>query len=270
MRQPDQPDRPTDTWADSAAYESYVGRWSRRVALAFLPWLSIAPGRRWLDVGCGSGALVQAILDHAQPGEIKGIDRSPDYIRFLCQTIRDPRVSFDVADAQSLPFKTGQYDVVVSGLVLNFIPEPEAAVREMVRVTQPGATIAAYVWDYAGEMQLIRHFWNAAVALDPAMRERDEGLRFPLCHPNALRALFEGCGLHQVAVRAIDIDTTFHDFDDYWSPFLGGQGPAPGYAMSLSEDQRAALRERIRATLPFADDGSIPLVARAWAVRARR
>jgi hypothetical protein len=113
------------------------------------------------------------------------------------------------------------------------------------------------------------HFWNAAVALNPAVQQLVESLRFALCHPGALRELFEGCGLRQVAVRAIDIDTTFRDFDDYWTPFLGGQGPAPKYAMSLSEADRVKLRERIRANLPVAVDGSIPLIARVWAVRGR-
>ena len=134
----------------------------------------------------------------------------------------------------------------------------------------PEGIVAAYVWDYAGKMQLMRHFWNAAAALDPAAYDLDEGRRFPICHPEPLRELFQGAGLHQVEVRPIDIATDFQDFDDYWSPFLGGQGPAPGYAQSLSDERRAALRERIRAGLPFALDGSIPLVARAWAVRGVR
>lgn len=266
MRQPNQP---TNLWTDSAAYEAYVGRWSRIVAHAFVPWLAIKADQRWLDVGCGSGALVRMIREHAQPHEIKGVDQSPDAIRFLRETVHDQRVSFDVADAQALPLATGYYDVVVSGLVLNFIPNPAAAVREMVRVTRRDATIAAYVWDYAGKMELMSYFWRAAVALNPAVQELVEGLRFPLCQPNALRELFEGCSLHHVTVQAIDIDTIFRDFDDYWTPFLGGQGPAPRYAMSLSEEDRTMLRELLRRNLPVAVDGSIPLVARVWAVRGR-
>ena len=159
------------------------------------------------------------------------------------------------------------YDAIVSGRVLNFIPQPERAVAEMARAARPGGVVAAYVWDYAGKMQLMRHFWNAAVALDPAAFDLDEGRRFPICKPGPLADLFRSAGLKDVEVRAIDIPTDFQDFDDYGSPFLGGQAPAPGYAMSLSEERRAALRERIRAGLPFALDGSIPLVARAWAVR---
>jgi hypothetical protein len=140
----------------------------------------------------------------------------------------------------------------------------------MARAARPGGVAAVYVWDYAGKMQLMRHFWNAAVALDPEAAKLDEGRRFPLCQPEALAWLFRGAGLQDVTVRALDIDTDFRDFDDYWTPFLGGQAPAPGYAMSLSEERRADLRERIRAALPIALDGTIPLVARAWAVRGQK
>jgi hypothetical protein len=118
-------------------------------------------------------------------------------------------------------------------------------------------------------MQLMRYFWDAAVELDRAAFELDEGRRFPLCQPDALRRLFAQAGLLEVQVRPIDVPTRFRDFDDYWTPFLGGQAPAPGYAMSLTDEGRAALRERIRAKLPIASDGSIDLIARAWAVRGR-
>jgi len=140
----------------------------------------------------------------------------------------------------------------------------------MVQAVRKGGTVAAYVWDYAGQMQLMRYFWDAAVALDPAACTLDEGQRFPLCQPEPLRQLFQTAQLGKVGVRSIDIPTTFRDFDDYWSPFLGGQAPAPGYAMSLSEERRVALREQIRATLPIAPDGSIHCIARAWAVRGVR
>ena len=130
---------------------------------------------------------------------------------------------------------------------------------------------SADVWDYSGGMELMRRFWDAAVALDPAARDLDEGRRFgAICRPEILADLFRDAGLCRVEACAVDVPTLFRDFDDYWTPFLGGQGPAPGYAMALSEDRRAALRDRIRANLPIADDGSIPLVARAWAVRGRR
>jgi SAM-dependent methyltransferase len=191
-------------------------------------------------------------------------------VAFARERIRDERAQFEVGDAQALPVETGTYDAMVSGLVLNFVPQPQRAVAEMARAAKPKSVVAAYVWDYAGKMQMMRHFWNASAALDPAARDLDEGRRFPICQPEPLRELFQNAGLREVEVRPIDIAADFRDFDDYWSPFLGGQGPAPGYAMSLSDERRAALRERIRAGLPFALDGSIPLVARAWAVRGFR
>jgi hypothetical protein len=139
----------------------------------------------------------------------------------------------------------------------------------MARAVRPEGLVAAYVWDYAGKMELMRHFWNAAVELDRAAMELDEGRRFPLCQPSPLTELFTQAGLREVQVLPIDVPTRFRDFDDYWTPFLGGQGPAPGYAMSLSEERREVLRDRIRARLPIASDGSIELIARAWAVRGR-
>jgi trans-aconitate methyltransferase len=257
-------------WADGATYEPYVGRWSRLVAREFLSWLDVPPRRRWLEVGCGTGALTQVILASADPITIKAVDQSTGYIAYARQHVIDERARFEVADARALSGEVRVYDVVVSGLVLNFIPEPARAVAAMARVAKPGATVAAYVWDYADQMQLMRYFWDAAVALNPAARELDEGRRFPICQPGALTGLFCEAGLEAVEARAIDVPTLFRDFDDYWSPFLGGQAPAPGYAMSLTEERRAALRERLRADLPIAADGSIHLIARAWAVRGQR
>ncbi len=181
--------------------------------------------------------------------------------------VGDPRAEFAQADATALPDGPHACDAAVSGLVLNFVPEPGCALAEMRRVVRPGGTVGIYVWDYAGRMELIRVFWDAAAELDPAAGELDEGRRFGMCGPEPLRELFEGAGLRDVQVRAIDVPTRFADFDDYWQPFLGGQGPAPGYAVSLDEARQSALRERIRERLPFARDGSITLNARAWAVR---
>lgn len=264
------PTGPKDRWASGAAYEPYVGRWSRLIAREFLGWLAVSPGSRWLDVGCGTGALSQSILEYAAPAAITGIDPSEDYLAFAREQARDARISFAVGDARSLPVADGAYDAVVSGLVLNFVPQPAQAAAEMARVVRPGGMVAAYVWDYAGQMQLMRHFWDAAVALDPAACDLDEGRRFPLCQPERLNELFRAAGLRQVETRAIDVPTVFRDFDDYWTPFLGGQGPAPGYAMSLSAERHAALRERIRASLLVVQDGSIHLIARAWTVRGLR
>jgi len=258
-----------DVWASGDAYEPYVGRWSRLVAREFVGWLGLPPGLRWLDVGSGTGALSQTVLDLAAPREVVGVDQSDGYVAYARERVADPRISFRVADAQALPFPSPEFDAAVSGLVLNFLPAHARALGEMRRAVRADGTVAVYVWDYADGMQLMRHFWDAAAALDPTARDLDEGRRFPICQPEPLAALFRQVGLRDVESRAIDVPTAFRDFDDYWSPFLGGQAPAPGYCMSLSEDRRAALRERIRANLPIRPDGSIHLIARAWAVRAR-
>ena len=174
------------------------------------------------------------------------------------------------ADAQDLPFGDAEFDRVVSGLVLNFVPDHSRALAEMARVARPGGEVALYVWDYADRMELMRKFWEAAAALDPRAAELDEGRRFPICKPEPLRRLFEATALSDVQTREIDVPTVFRDFDDYWTPFTGGQGPAPGYCVSLDENARAALREHLRGSLPVREDGSIHLVARAWAVRGRK
>jgi SAM-dependent methyltransferase len=257
----------TDAWDSGDAYEPYVGRWSRLVAREFLGWLAVPPGGCWLDVGCGTGALAETILALAAPSEVVGIDPSPEYVAFARDRVNEARVGFEVGDAQALQQASASFDAVVCGLVLNFVEEPDKAVSEMARVVRPGGTVAAYVWDYADGMQMMRHFWDAAGALDPRARELDEGRRFSICKPEPLTNLFNTSGLEKIEVRAIDVPTVFHDFDDYWSPFLGGQAPAPGYAMSLNQERRAALRERIRASLPTDSEGRHQLIARAWAVR---
>lgn len=258
-----------DTWAAGNLYEPYVGRWSRLVAKDFLAWLQAAPDLDWLDVGCGTGALTEIILQKARPRSVTGMDSSAAFVEHAKAHITGSRARFDIADAQSLPVKSAHFDVAVAGLALNFVPMPSLAAGEMARAVRPGGVVAAYVWDYAGKMELMRYFWDAAVELDPAALDLDEGRRFPLCRPDALSNLFTQAGLGEVQVQSIDVFTDFHDFGDYWAPFLGGQGPAPAYAMSLSEEKRAALRDRILTKLPVAKDGSIGLMARAWAVRGR-
>ncbi len=259
-----------ERWADGAAYEAYVGRWSRLAAREFLSWLGEAPGRRWLDLGCGTGALSAVILAAAQPSAVIGVDRSDGFISFARRQLGDRRAHFLVGDGQSLPIADGAVDVAVSGLVLNFLPDPDHAAAEMARVVRTGGIVAAYVWDYAGRMELMRYFWDAAAALDPAARALDEGRRFPLCQPAALHALFTRAGLRVIDVRAIEVPTVFRDFADYWTPFQGGQGPAPGYLVALPPERQSALRTLVRERLPVRPDGSIHLVARAWAVRGER
>ncbi len=259
-----------DSWSAGGAYDPYMGRWSRRVAQQFLIWLDVAPDSHWLDVGCGTGALSQSILELAAPKSVRGIDRSEVFVSYAREHVRDERARFESGDAQGLPVESGSYDAVVSGLALNFIPDPTQAVADMKRALRSNGLLAAYVWDYANKMQMLRYFWDAVIALDPDAGELDEGPRFPICRPEPLRTLFSSAGLQDVQARPIDIATHFKDFDDFWSPFLGGQGPAAGYVASLSEERAGELLERLRSILPFALDGSIPLEARAWAVRGTK
>jgi SAM-dependent methyltransferase len=239
------------------------------VGRQFVTWLGVPSKKEWLDVGSGTGALCEVILAVASPRHVTGIDPSEGFVSFARHKVTDERTTFQVGDAQKLSLRDCSFDATVSGLIINFIPDQAKAINEMKRVTRPHGVVAAYVWDYAGEMQMMRHFWNAAVALDPNAASLDEGDRFPVCRPEPLAHLFRKAGLADVKVRSIDVPTIFRNFDDYWTPFLGGQAPAPGYCMSLSEDRRIALRDRIRANLPIKSDGTIGLIARAWAVRGR-
>jgi ubiquinone/menaquinone biosynthesis C-methylase UbiE len=255
-------------WQSGSGYEAYVGRWSRRVADVFIDRLAVPVGSRWVDVGCGTGAVTQRILDRCEPASILGVDPSETFLDVARSTIQDQRVSFEVADGASIPLGDDDVDAAVSGLVLNFVPDPVAMLAEMRRVTRPGGVVAIYVWDYGDGMQIMRHFWDAAIEQDPRVADTAESLRFAICKPEPLRSAFQDAGLADIVAEPIDIATVFRDLDDYWQPFLMSTAPAPRHAMSLSEVDRADLRERIRARLPVADDGSIPLTARAWAVRA--
>lgn len=259
---------PPDVWAIGKAYEPYVGRWSRLVALDFLHWVALPSGLTWLDVGCGTGALSETILDKCAPQSVRAVDQSGGYLKYAQQHIQDRRITFEIGDAQALPLPDRSVDAAVSGLVLNFIPDKACALAEMKRVVRPGGRVALYVWDYAEKMEPIRKFWDAAVALDPQAETLDESRRFPVCHPESLRELFVKAGFADINLRTIDVPTVFRDFADYWTPFLGGQGPAPSYCMSLTPEQRESLRVRLHDTLPTQPDGSIPLIARAFAIRA--
>jgi SAM-dependent methyltransferase len=218
-------------------------------------------------VGCGTGALSAAIVDHCSPSSVTGVEPSEGFLKTARRHLAG-RAVLHQGSATAIPLDDASVDVVVSGLVLNFIPDHRAALAEMARVTDNGGIIGAYVWDYAGKMELMRLFWDAVVQLNPDAASMDEGTRFPLCRPEALVELFESAGLNGVEVMAIDIPTPFASFEDYWQPFLGGQGPAPAYAMSLDETARARLGDRIRERLPVQADGSISLTARAWATRS--
>jgi SAM-dependent methyltransferase len=256
-----------DVWSSGDSYEAYVGRWSRPVADRFLEWLDPPAGARWLDVGCGTGALTGEILGHAAPSAILGLDPSPAFVAHAASHVADPRALFAVGDARGLPVASGWFDVVVAGLMLNFVPERTRALAEMRRACRNGGVVAAYVWDYTGGMQLISRFWDAAEELDPAVRRESEGARFGFCRPDPLRAMFGAAGLTDVSVTSVVVPTVFRDFDDVWSPLLGGTGPAPAYVTSLDDTGRADLRARLQVALPADSNGSIHLTARAWTVQ---
>lgn len=257
-----------------------MGRWSRRLAPRFLDWLGAPPGGAWLELGCGSGALTAAILAQAAPASLHALDASAGFVAAARAQVDDKRATFGTGDAQALDLPEGSFDVIVSGLLLNFLPDRAQALAGMRRVARPGAVIGLYVWDYpggqtpgdpGGGMQMMRRFWQAAAALDPAAAGLSEDRRFPFCTPEGLTALAREAGLGPVETTALEIPTVFRDFDDYWQPFTLGAGPAPGYVASLAPDAREALRQRLEQTLPRAarpGDSSLPLTARAWAVKA--
>jgi SAM-dependent methyltransferase len=259
---------PADRWHGADAYERFIGRWSRRAADQFLAWLSVPSGATWVDVGCGTGALAGQIVARTDPARVTGVDPSADFVEAARERVAGP-VAFQVGPADRLPLDTGSADVVVSGLVLNFVPDVPAALEEAARVARSGGTVAAYVWDYADRMELLRRFWDAAAALDPAAADLDEGRRFPIAAPAPLATAWVDAGLAEVLIAPLDVPTRFADFDDLWLPFTVPVGPAPGYVATLPPDRRDALRERLRSTLPIGPEGTIDLIARAWAIRGR-
>ena len=256
-----------NTWSSGDSYERFMGRWSTLVAQRFLDWLAIPPDSSWLDLGCGTGALTKLILKRCKPKTIISIDSSGEFIAHARQSIPNPIVRFQVGLAQALELESNSVDIVVSGIMLNFVARPETAIGEMIRVTKPGGSVGIFLWDYADGMEMLRYFWDAAVNLDPTAKEFDEGLRFPLCQEGRLEALVVETGLKQVEAIPIEVTTVFQNFYDYWMPFLGNVGPAPSYTMHLRLTDRQKLENKLRETLPIEDNGSISLRARAWAVK---
>ena len=258
---------PGDRWMAGDAYEAYMGRWSRQLARRFAEWVRPCPARHWLELGCGTGALTSALCQLCEPVSVVACDPAEPFIEHARSHFSDPRASFVVAGMDALPTREGGFDAVVSGLVLNFLPNPEEAMASVLDRLRPGGMAAAYVWDYGEGMELLRRFWDEAVAADAGAADLDEGRRFPLCRPAALAALFRASGLAEVETESLEIPTDFASFDDYWEPFLRGTGPAPSYVASLDAPDREALRARLERRLQTGKDGRIRLRARAWAVR---
>jgi SAM-dependent methyltransferase len=256
-----------DHWSAGSTYEHFMGRWSRRLAREFVRWLHSPSSIEWLELGCGTGALTTAICEYAEPATVIACDPAASFIDYARQHIRDPRASFVLASATDFPLNPAGYDVIASLLALNFFPDPAAAMERMRLATTPGGTITAGVWDYGGEMQFLRYFWDAAIEVESDAREMDEGTRFPICTPEHLLRLFRNAGLVDVRCEPIEIVTVFESLEDYWTPFLGGTGPAPSFVSALSVEKRERLRSKLDATLPRRPDGTIQLRARAWAIR---
>lgn len=256
-----------DLWSAADAYERYMGRWSRRIAPLFLDWLAVPGDTEWLDVGCGTGALSSTILASRRPARLVGVDPAAPLLELARTQIEDHRFTVVVGGAEALPSRAGEFGAVVAGLVLNFVPDKPQAVAEMVRATALGGRVGLYVWDYAGHMQVMRYFFDAATELDPAASHFDDGVNAPVCRPGPLMRLFTDAGTNDVEVTAIDIPAAFADFDEYWAPFMGGTGSAPKYCSTLSREARERLREAVRARLPIGPAGEILLAVRAWAVK---
>ena len=251
------------------AYERFMGRWSRKLAPRLVRFAGIGEqaDEAILDVGCGTGALTLAVAAHAPATRIVGVDRSSPYVEFARAHFTGDRIRFEEGDALALPFPEASFDRTLSLLILNFVADPRKALAEMRRVTRPGGTVAAAVWDYGEGMEMLRRFWDEVLALDPTSEARDER-HMPLSRSGELAELWQQQGLQQVASEALTIETHFTSFDDYWAPFLEKQGPAGAYVALMEAGDRAALRTRLRERLAGgSDDRAIRLTARAWAVR---
>ncbi|RWZ49523.1 class I SAM-dependent methyltransferase [Labedella phragmitis] len=255
-------------WTNAEHYEPYIGRWSRLVAPSFVDWIDVPPEARWLETGCGTGALTSSILEHARPSSVLATDTSQHYLDHARRLEHDPVVDFRLESAEHVGLPDASVDVAVSALVLNVLADPAVALAESRRVTRSGGTVGAYVWDYSYPLSAIRIFWDTAILLDPIARRLHEGRRFASWSASELARRFRGSGFADVELVDIEIETTFADFSDYWEPMLGGQGPAPTYIASLEPGAVDTLRSAVYRQLPFEDDGSIRLRSRAFAVQS--
>jgi len=253
-----------DTFRTSAdAYDRHVGRYGAPLAAELIDFAGVGPGMRALDVGCGPGALTAALAERLGQASVCAADPSAPFVE-ACRT-RLPGVDVALATAEALPFADQAFDAALSQLVVNFMCDAEAGVREMARVTRPGGVVASCVWDYAGEMTLLRAFWDAAREVVPESAAADEGAVMPWCGEGDLADLWRGAGLRDVRFGPLVVRASYADFEDVWAPFTTGVGPAGAFCKSLDDDRRVALRDAYRRHLGVGD-GPFRLTARAWAV----
>jgi SAM-dependent methyltransferase len=253
----------SEAWAVPQAYESMMGRWSRRLAPLLAEFAGVESGEKVLDIGCGTGSLTGALLE--KDARATSLDQSASFAGYTRERFSQ-RASVLRGDAQALPFLDGSFDRVVSQLVFNFVPDIPRAVREAMRVVVPGGVVSVAVWDYDEGMEMLKFFWDAAARFDPGAAKFHEG-SMPLRRPGGLRDQWLGAGYQDVEERPLWIETPFADFDDYWKPFLGGIGPVGTYLRGLSDERREEIREFVRAQLP---SGPLAMRARAWAVRGKK
>ncbi len=254
-------------WNDAVGYERYVGHWSRAVAPRFLAWLALPAGLKWLDVACGTGALTSAILGSCTPSEVVGLDASADYLASAQANCRDPRATFIVGDAGTLSLPSASFDVSVSGLALNFIAF-DRSLAEQFRVVRHGGAIAAYVWDYAGEYEFARHFWDAALSIDPRAAAYDPGRKAAICRDQNLREALVAAGCSEVETCVFDDSGEFPSREAYWHAFDGRQGSTSEYLSLLTDQERLRLQEAVLSTMP--SHGPVKLKVRALAVKGLR
>jgi ubiquinone/menaquinone biosynthesis C-methylase UbiE len=258
-----------NSWSGSKAYDEFMGKWSLLVARKFLGWLGesdIIENKKWLDVGCGTGVLSYEIANTSQPTSVLGIDPSAQYLPKYSDQSSDI-IEFKVGSGNKLPVNQSEFDFIVSALALNFMSNKIESIKEMLRVLKPGGIIALYVWDYAEKMEFLRYFWDGVIKTDSSSIKFDEAQLFPICNIDNLTELFSSCGVNSIITKEIIIDTTFSNFDEYWTPFLGGQGPAGNYLQLHDEKKRKKIRDRVKEHLPISDDGTINLIARAFAIK---
>ena len=264
------PDQSSYHASDGDAYEIFLGRWTRRLAEALIDFARFPETGDLLDAGCGTGALASRMVARWCGRRVVGIDIAPSYIDFAQRRVGDLGPSFDVGDVCHLPYTDASFAGVASQLILNFVGDPDQAVREMRRVTQPGGVVAAAIWDFRGGLVYQHLFWNIAALLDPeAGIIRDRLFSTPLALPDGLIRLFASGGFLQPERGSLTVRMDYADFDDYWRPLLGGQGPVGTYAAGLPPERRTRIEEAVRrAYLAGGPDGPRSMTATAWAVRA--